>query len=114
MRSNTSNVVEVVTVRSEEMVFTANARRIIDHVHRLGMPAIYESRILPASGGLMSYGPNLGKMIHRAAYYVDKILKGAKPAELPIERPTQFELVINAKTAKELDLSIPSSLFATA
>jgi len=95
-------------------IFVANARSIIDHVRRLGMPAIYESRILAASGGLMSYGPNLGKMIRRAAYYVDKILKGAKPAELPIERPTQFELVMNVKTAKELGLSIPSSLLAIA
>jgi ABC transporter substrate binding protein len=77
--------------------------------HRL--PTIYhQSEFVVDSGGLMSYGPDLRDLFRRSATYVDKILKGAKPADLPVERPTKFELVFNLKTAKALGLTIPPSL----
>ena len=83
-------------------------------MRRLGLPAIYESRVLVKNGGLISYGPNLNEMFRRVAYYVDRIIKGAKPSELPIERPTQFELVVNTKTAKQLGLDVPPTLLIRA
>jgi putative tryptophan/tyrosine transport system substrate-binding protein len=95
-------------------LFTANAARIVELVRPTGLPAIYEARVLAARGGLMSYGPDLNEAFRRAASYADRILKGAKPADLPIERPIRFELVINLKTAKALGLEVPPTLFARA
>jgi putative tryptophan/tyrosine transport system substrate-binding protein len=68
-------------------IFTANAREITQHVRRVGLPAIYESRVLVKSGGLISFGPNLSEMFRRVAYYVDRIIKGAKPTELVKPHP---------------------------
>ena len=78
------------------------------------LPAVYTLRYFAASGGLMSYGPDLTDLFRRAAAYVDRILRGAKPSDLPVQAPTKFELVINLKTAKALGVTIPPSLLATA
>jgi putative ABC transport system substrate-binding protein len=90
------------------------APRIAELATRMRVPAIYGNRPYVEAGGLMSYGADQREHFHRAASYVDKIFKGAKPADLPIERPTKFELVINLKTAKALGLTIPPSLLARA
>jgi putative ABC transport system substrate-binding protein len=95
-------------------IFTANAARVVDLVQRVGLPALYEARVLVERGGLMSYGPSFNEVFRRVASYADRILKGAKPADLPIERPTRFELAINLKTAKSLGIEIPPTLLARA
>jgi putative ABC transport system substrate-binding protein len=78
------------------------------------MPTIFGAREHVEAGGLMSYGLNLPAVFRRAAELVDKVLKGAKPADIPVEQPTKYELVINLKTAKALGIAIPSSLLARA
>jgi putative tryptophan/tyrosine transport system substrate-binding protein len=95
-------------------VNNTNRRRIVEMASKKKLPAIYHESQFADDGGLMSYGPNLVGMFRRAAVYVDKILKGAKPADLPVEQPTKFELVINLKTAKQIGLTIPPNVLARA
>jgi putative ABC transport system substrate-binding protein len=89
-----------------ELIIALGAR------HRL--PAVYNSRFWPAGGGLISYGPDFLDQFRRAASYVDRILKGEKPADLPVQAPTKYQLVLNLKTAKALGLEIPPTLLARA
>jgi len=89
-------------------------RRIADFAIKRRLPGMYPRRQFVDAGGLMSYGPNLYDTWKRAALHVDKILKGAKPGDLPVEQPTKFELVINMKTAKALGLTIPQSVLVRA
>ncbi|MGE5306107.1 MAG: ABC transporter substrate-binding protein [Alphaproteobacteria bacterium] len=93
-----------------DRVFLHNRARIMDFSVQHRLPGVYAYVELVEAGGLMSYGPNYADMHRRAATYVDKILKGAKPADLPVERPTKFELVINLKAAKHLGLIVPQSV----
>jgi len=95
-------------------MFWLERRRIVTLASEIGVPAIYENKDFVTSGGLMAYGASLVDMARRATDYVDKILKGTKPADLPVEQPTKFELVINLKTAKALGLTIPPSLLQRA
>jgi putative tryptophan/tyrosine transport system substrate-binding protein len=78
------------------------------------LPAVYPARDYPAEGGLISYGPDLVDQFRRAASYVDRILKGEKPADLPVQAPTKYDLVINLKTAKALGIDVPPMLLARA
>jgi putative ABC transport system substrate-binding protein len=87
---------------------------IIDFVATNRLPAMYVVRENAVAGGLISYGPSLTDLYRRAAEYVHKILRGTKPADLPVEQPAKFELVINLKTAKALGLTVPPTLLATA
>jgi putative ABC transport system substrate-binding protein len=93
------------------------------HIHRAliillaarnNVPAVYYTKLIPRAGGLLSYGANLGDIWLRATVYVDRILRGTKPADLPVQVPTKFEMVVNLKTAKALGLTIPETLLATA
>jgi putative tryptophan/tyrosine transport system substrate-binding protein len=92
----------------------ANATRVTALAAKHRLPAIYLFRLFATNGGLISYGPDLADLFRRAGGYVDKILKGTKPADLPVEQPTKFELVINMKTAKALGLTVPPSLLVRA
>ena len=98
----------------EDPVFFAHRKAFLSLAAVSQLPTIHELRRFPEAGALMSYGPALDDLFRRAAIYVDRILKGADPADLHIEQPTKFELVINLKTAKALGLTVPQSLLARA
>jgi putative tryptophan/tyrosine transport system substrate-binding protein len=102
--------VDALIVVSDRALMDGLGGRTVDLAATHRLPAMYDWRELVVAGGLMSYGPSLPDMFRRAAYYVDRILKGAKPADLPVEQPTKFELVINLKAAKALGLTIPPAL----
>jgi putative ABC transport system substrate-binding protein len=97
-----------------DITFTTHQRRILNLALGARLPTIFFVRQIAEDGGLMSYGPNPLENYRRAATYVDKILKGAKPQDRPIERPTKIELVINLKTARALGLEVPPTLLARA
>jgi putative ABC transport system substrate-binding protein len=94
----------------DDPLFVAHRTRVADLAAKTRLPAIYGFREYVESGGLMSYGVNVPDLYKRAATYVDKIFKGTKPADLPVEQPMKFDLVINLKTAKALGLTIPQSI----
>ena len=95
-------------------VFTTNRDRVVQLATENKIPAIYELKQFVEAGGLMSYSADEAENYRRAAHYVDKILKGTKPADLPVEQPTKFELVVNLKAAKQIGLTIPPNVLARA
>jgi len=97
-----------------DAVTVSHRQRIVDFAAKNRLPSIYQASDFVSAGGLMSYGVNRVELHRRAATYVDKILQGTKPANLPVERPIKFELVINLKTAKQIGLTIPPNVLARA
>ena len=97
-----------------DFLFVLHRTRLADLAAKRHLPMMFGSREIAAAGGLMAYGPNLGDVFYRAATYIDKILKGAKAAELPVEQPMKFVLVVNLRTAKALGLTIPQSVLVRA
>ena len=95
-------------------ITTAHRKKVVDLAAKHRLPAMYEERAWVDIGGLMSYGPSFDDLYRRAATFVDKILKGAKPADLPVEQPTKFELIINLKAAKQIGVTIPPNVLARA
>jgi putative tryptophan/tyrosine transport system substrate-binding protein len=93
---------------------TVHRKLIIGLAARHNLPAVYVNRFFVDDGGLLSYGPDFVDQVRRAASYVDRILKGEKPGDLPVQTPTKYELVINLKTAKALGLKVPPTLLARA
>ena len=91
-----------------------NENRIVGFALKSRLPPVYSARVSVDAGGLMSYGTDPAESYRRVGIYVDKILKGAKPTDLPVEQPTKFELVINLKTAKQIGVTIPQKVLARA
>ena len=107
-----ANVNAVLVVLSPQV--TLQSKRIVELALKQRLPGMYPTRQFAEEGGLMAYGPLIGDLYRRAATYVDRILKGTKPADLPVEQPTKFELVINLKTAKQIGVTIPPNVLARA
>ena len=97
-----------------ESIFVVHGKRVVELAAQHKLPGLYPYKEMAEAGGLMWFGPNIGELYRRAATYVDKVLKGAKPADLPIEQPTKFEFVVNSKTAKALGRTIPQALILRA
>jgi putative ABC transport system substrate-binding protein len=110
MTKNPPDAILMVT----DVLTALNRKRVIDFAAERHLPAIYEYAYLVQSGGLMSYGPDVAEIFDRAAGLAVRILKGSKPADLPLELPTRFELAVNLKTAKHLGLAIPESILVRA
>ena len=104
---------DALSVLTSAMLFTER-KRLVDMAAKNRLPAVYPWKEGADVGGLMAYGPNVADLYRRAATYVDKILRGAKHADLPVEQPTKFELIINLKTTKTLGLTIPPSALGRA
>ena len=109
----TNEHAEALLVLTDSM-FVGQRQRVADLAARSRLPALYSQREFVDAGGLVSYGPSLSDMFRRAATHVDKILRGAKPSDIPVEQPTKFELVINLRTANALSLRIPQALLLRA
>lgn len=101
-------------ITSQNPILNTHHKRIVDFTAKHRLAAIYSNPVFVHAGGLMSYAPDINANFRRAAIFVDKILKGAKPAELPVEQPTKFEFLINLKAAKQLGLTIPPHVLARA
>jgi len=101
-------------IQFDDVIFTSHRRQLVELAVKHQLPAMYGAREFVVAGGLISYGPDYPDLYRRSATYLDKIFRGAKPADLPVEQPTKFELVINLKTTKALGLTIPPSLLLRA
>jgi putative ABC transport system substrate-binding protein len=97
-----------------DLLTTRNSKRIVDLASKHRLPGMYPTRQFAEEGGLMSYGPSVGDLYYRAATYVDKILKGSQPADLPVEQPTKFEFVVNLNPAKQIGVTVPPNVLARA
>jgi len=106
--------VDAILVATSNPLVTFHSKQIVDLALKHWLPGMYPTRQFAEEGGIMAYGPLISDLYHRAATYIDKILKGANPADLPIEQPTKLELVINLKTAKQIGLTIPPNVLARA
>ncbi len=113
-RTASKERVQTLVVGGTPFTSAADRKQIIDLATRSRLPAIYDTRDWAENGGLISYGADRVDMYRRAAMYVDKILRGAKPADLPIEQPTKVELVVNLPAAKKIGLTIPQSILVRA
>ena len=99
---------------ASDVLVASNSTRILTFAHSARLPTMFNNRVFIEAGGLMSYGPNFSDQFRRAAELVDKILRGTKPGDIPVEQPSRFELVINLTTAKALGIDVPPMLLARA